>query len=138
VLLLLPALALVASTLALRPLVGGLRVAGALMFFSAQAPESQQRVESILAAEGLQSRGSGAIGAAARFVTRAPVSGIFAGATAALVLLGLALPGFVLAWRVRFGTAFSALALLAWIAAATGASLVAFGQLHPVRSIFGS
>jgi hypothetical protein len=138
VLLLLPALALAASTLALRPLVGSLRVAGALMFLGAAAPENQQRVESILAAEGLQSRGPGALGAASRFVARAPVAGMFAGATAALVLPGLALPGFVLAWRVRFGGAFSALALLAWITAATGAGLVAFGLLHPVRSIFGS
>jgi hypothetical protein len=137
VLLLLPVLAFAATALAFRPLVGGLRVAGALMFFSAQAPESQQRVESILAAEGLQSRGSGALGAAARFVTRAPVTGLFAGLTAAVVVLGLALPGFVLAWRVRFGAAFSALALLAWIAAATGAGLVAFGVLHPLRSIVG-
>jgi uncharacterized membrane protein YGL010W len=60
---------------------------------------------------------------------------MFAGLTAAVVILGLALPGFILAWRVRFGVAFSVLALLVWIAAAVAAGLVAFGVLNPVRSI---
>ena len=43
--------------------------------------------------------------------------GTFGGATAAVILLGLAAPGAILGWRVRFGIAFVAAAAALWLLA---------------------
>lgn len=133
VLLLLPAMALAVVGLAARPLAGALRVTAALVSSEPGDRESEARLESVLHAQGLQARGSGWLGAAARFLARARVIGVFGGATAALVLLGLALPGFILAWRVDFAVPFSVAASALWLLTAAAAALVAFGALDPLR-----
>jgi hypothetical protein len=61
------------------------------------------------------------------------MTGVFGSAAAAVVLLGLALPGFILAWRVRFGATFAALATILWLLAAAGAAVVCFGVVDPLR-----
>lgn len=133
VLLLLPALGLVAAALATRPLAGALRVSAAVISSDEKDPASQTRKDAVLEAEGLPTRGSGSIASTSRFVSRALMTGLFGGAIAAVVLLGLALPGFILAWRVGFGAAFTASSSIVWLLAAVGAGLVAFGVLDPLR-----
>jgi len=133
VLLLLPALGLVVTALTTRPLAGALRVSAAVISSDQKDPASRKRQDAILEAEGLPTRGAGSIASTSRFISRAVMTGLFGGAIAAVVLLGLALPGFVLAWRVGFGAAFSAAASLVWLLAAVGAGLFAFGVLDPLR-----
>jgi hypothetical protein len=133
VLLLLPVLALAVASWSARPLAGALRVSAALISFEPGDREGEARLESVLEGEGLQARGSGSIGAAARFLARTQATGIWGGGLAGTVLLGLALPGFILAWRVRFGGLFAAAASVVWLLAAAGAGLVALGVLDPLR-----
>jgi hypothetical protein len=133
VLLLLPALGLVVAALATRPLVSALRVSAAVISSDEKDPASRQRSDAVLEAEGLPTRGSASAASTSRFLSRALMTGLFGGAIAAVVLLGLALPGFILAWRVGFGAAFSAAAAIVWLLAAVGAGLVAFGALDPLR-----
>jgi hypothetical protein len=133
VLLLLPAIALAVAGLTTRPLVKALRVSAAIVSSVHDDPASQVRTESVLEAEGVQARGAGSIAAAATNISRAMMTGLFGGATAAVVLVGLALPGFILAWRVRFGATFTALSSLTWLLAAAAAALVAAGVVDPLR-----
>jgi hypothetical protein len=58
--------------------------------------------------------------------------GTFGGATAAVILLGLAMPGAILAWRVQFGSSFLAIAAALWLLAAVLGGLVAGGVLDPL------
>lgn len=133
VLLLLPALALTVAGVASRPLAGALRVTAALVSSEPGDREAEARLEAVLHAQGLQARGAGWLGGVSRFLARARVIGVFGGATAALVLLGLALPGFILAWRVEFAGPFSIAASALWLFAAVSAGLAALGVLDPLR-----
>lgn len=49
------------------------------------------------------------------------------------MLVGLALPGFILAWRVRFGMVFSVLSSAVWLLAAVGAGALSLGAFDPLR-----
>jgi hypothetical protein len=133
VLVLLPCLGLlVASTLTHR-LGKAMRVTAAVLSSDRSDPAGRARTDAVLEAEGLATRSVGSIAALARFIARSTTLGTFGGVTAAVILLGLALPGFILAWRVRFGTSFLALASAVWLLAAAGGSLVSFGVLLPLR-----
>jgi len=112
-----------------RTVGSALRVTTAVASYDPDDPESRQRSDALLEAAGFSTRGSGSIGAVSRFLTRATMLGTFGGVTGVIVLLGLALPGFILAWRVRFGDTFRALASAAWLMAATLGSLVGLGVL---------
>jgi hypothetical protein len=133
VLLSLPTLALAVASLATRPLVSALRVSTAVVSSDEKDPALQARLDAVLEADGLASRGPGSLARTSRFISRAMMTGVFGGAAAAVVLLGLALPGFILAWRVRFGAGFTAAACAAWLLAAAGAALVATGVVDPLR-----
>lgn len=130
VLVLLPLLGLV--------LVGGfglqlgraLRVSVAVVSPQESDPESKGRAAAILEAEGLEPERVGPI---SEFIGRALLGGTFGGFATLAVLMGLALPGFILAWRIDFGAAFTALATGLWLVAAVGASLLAIGMLDPLR-----
>jgi hypothetical protein len=133
VLVLLPCLGLLVAAALTNRVAKGMRVVVAVFSSDASDPESYERTGKLLEAEGLPTGGSGSLGAAARFVGRSSIVGVFGGATVAIVLLGLALPGFILAWRIRFGSAFRAIACAAWLLAAAGGSLAALGALTPLR-----
>jgi hypothetical protein len=109
------------------------RVAAAVLSSDPSDPASRARSNAVLAGEGLSTEGSGSLGATARYLTRTTFIGVFGGATVALVLLGLALPGFILAWRVRFETGFLAVSSALWLVAAAAGILAALGLLKPLR-----
>jgi hypothetical protein len=127
VLMLLPVLGLLVAGTLSRVVASALRVTAAVTSSDTSGPESRPRTDAVLEAEGLPTQGSGSIGAIARHLARATTLGVFGGVTAVPVLLGLALPGFILAWRVRFGGAFLAFASTAWLLAAILAGAVAVG-----------
>jgi hypothetical protein len=131
VLVFLPVLALLVAGLAARPLARALRVSSAVVSSHPKDPALQKRAEEILAAEGFGA-GSGSIGSLSRFVSGNLVRGVLGGVLGAFVLVGLALPGYVLAWRVRSGPALAAAASALWLVAAAGASLVALGVVDPL------
>jgi hypothetical protein len=127
-----------AALLALLPLLGplvalpvtlgvarALRVTAAVTS-SIEDPAGRERTDAVLEAAGFSSSGSGSIGAISRFIARATLVGSFGGATAVVVLLGLALPGLILAWRVRFDGTFRAAASVAWLLAAVMGTVVGF------------
>ncbi len=130
VLVLLPVLALLVVSVLAQQLGKALRVSVAVVSPQENDPEGKKRADAVLEAEGLPTLGIAAI---SEFISRALIAGSVGGVTAGVVLLGLALPGFILAWRVRFGAPFVALASALWLAAAVGASLVSFGVLDPLR-----
>lgn len=131
-LLLLPVLA-AATTLAVsRPHFQALRVATAVVS-SERTPESEARTEAVLHAAGLPARGSGWLGATSSFISRAAMIGSLGGATALLVLVGLALPGLLLAAPVRFGAGFTLAAAAAWALLLLVAVSMAAGLVHPLR-----
>jgi hypothetical protein len=132
-LVLLPCLGLLAATALTNRVAKGMRVVVAVFSSDASDPTSYERTDKLLEAEGLPTGGSGSLGAAARFIGRSSIVGVFGGATVAVVLLGLALPGFILTWRVRFGSAFRAVACAGWLLAAAGGILAALGALKPLR-----
>jgi hypothetical protein len=104
--------------------------------FSPTAPDdadARARAEARLLAEGFALDRSGSLGGLARFMTLTQFAGLFGGATAALVLVGIALPGFILAWRVRFAPVFVFLASALWLIAAGVAALAALHALPPLR-----
>jgi hypothetical protein len=68
-----------------------------------------------------------------RFIARGSVVGAFGGTIAAVILLGLAVPGAILAWRVSFGGAFAAISSVLWLVAIVVGGLVAAGVLNPLR-----
>jgi len=133
VLFLLPTLGLLVASSLTHQLGKALRVATAVISSDANDPVATSRVDAVLEAEGLQTKGAGSIAATSGLIARAATVGFVGGFTAVLVLLGLALPGLILAWRVRFEASFSALASALWLLAALGASLVSLGVLDPVR-----
>ena len=131
VLFLLPALGLVAAGMLAGQLGKAMRVAVAVVSPDEHDAASQQRSDAVLEAEGLDSKGS--IAAVSGFIARRTIAGTLGGTALAIALLGLALSGFLLAWRVHFGPSFVALASAAWLLAAAGASLVSLGVLDPLR-----
>jgi hypothetical protein len=134
VLFLLPGLGLLVASSVSYPLGKALRVtAAAVMSSEKDDPTRRERGDALLEAEGLGLRGVASIAATSRFIALSILGGHLGGVTAAVVLLGLALPGFILAWRVRFGVSFSMLASTLWLLAAVGSSLVSFGVLDPLR-----
>jgi hypothetical protein len=132
-LLALPCLGLVVATAVTQRVAGGVRVAAAVLSSDPSDPASGARSDAVLAGEGLSTEGAGSLGATARYLTRTTFIGVFGGATVALVLLGLALPGFILAWRVRFGTGFLAVSSALWLVAAAAGILAALGLVKPLR-----
>jgi hypothetical protein len=132
-LLLLPVLGLAAAGVTTQRLATAVRVSAAVISSDEKDPASQRRSEAVLEAAGLPTKGSGSIAATSTYIARAMMTGVFGGAAAAVILLGLALPGFILAWRVRFGATFTALATLLWLLAAAGAAVVCFGVVDPLR-----
>ena len=133
VLLLLPALGLMVATAVTHQLATALRVSAAVVSSDANDPASQRRSDAVLEAAGLPTQGPGSIAATSSFIARATTAGFFGGLTALVVLMGLSLPGFILAWRVRFGAAFSVLSSALWLLAAAGAGLVSIGVFDPLR-----
>jgi hypothetical protein len=133
VLLLLPLLGLTTACLTVERLATAVRVSAAVISSDEKDPAAKTRSDAILEAAGLPTKGSGSIAATSSYIARALMTGVFGGATAAVVLLGLALPGFVLGWRVRFGGTFAAIATALWLLAAAGAALVGFRVLDPLR-----
>jgi hypothetical protein len=129
VLVLLPVLGLLVAGTLTRAVASALRVTAAVAASDVGDPESRARADAVLAAADLPTRGSGSIGATARYLARAMMLGTFGGITAVHVLLGLALPGFILAWRVRFGVVFQAFASTAWLLAAILGGAMGFGVL---------
>lgn len=128
-LILLPVLALLVVSVLARQLGKVVRVSAAVVSPQENDPESKKRADAVLEAEGLPTQG---IAAVSEFLSRALIAGSVGGVTAAVVLMGLALPGFILVWRVRFGAPFVVLASAVWLLAAAGASLVSFGVLDPL------
>lgn len=132
VLIALPVLGVLVAGLATRPFVTALRVSSALVLSDPRDPAKQKRAEAVLEDEGLAATGSGSLARTSRFLARSLVLGVLGGVLGSLVLLGLAVPGLVLASRVRFGPAFAGAASALWIAVAAGASLVALGVVDPL------
>jgi hypothetical protein len=133
VLVLLPALGLLLASSVTYQFARALRVAVAVVSPVEGDPESQKRSDAALTAEGFASEGSGSLGAISRFVARGTMIGTFGGAVAAVILLGLAAPGAILAWRVQFGGTFVASAAALWLLGAAIGALVAAGVLNPLR-----
>jgi hypothetical protein len=132
VLLLLPVLALLVAGLAARPLARALRVSSAVVPSDPKDPGLRKRGEAVLAEEGFATTGSRYIGRVSAFISQNLMLGVLGGILAGLVLVGLALPGFILSWRVAQGPAFTAAASALWLVAAAGGVLVAAGALDPV------
>jgi len=133
VLLLLPALGLIVASAVTHQLGKAMRVSVAVMSSDESDSARRTQADAVLEAEGLALQGVGSIAATSTFIARALMVGLFGGITAVIVLLGLAFPGFILAWRVRFGASFLVLASALWLLAAAGASLVSLGVLDPLR-----
>ena len=130
VLFLLPALGLLAAGSLAGQLGKAMRVTVALVSGDEHDPASLKRSDAVLGAEGLGPR---SIIAISGFIARRTMVGSLGGAALAIALLGLALPGFILTWRVRFGASFLALTSAVWLLAAALAGLVSFGVLDPLR-----
>jgi hypothetical protein len=133
VLVLLPLLGLLVAGSLTHQLARAMRVTVAVVSPEEGDTAARERADAVLEAHGLPTRGSGSIAATARFIARATMIGLFGGLSAMVLLLGLALPGFILAWRVRFGASFTALASAVWLLTAAGAAVVALGGLDPLR-----
>jgi hypothetical protein len=133
VLLLLPLLALAVSSALTHRLGLGLRVTAAVVSSVGSEPDSRTRSDVILQGAGLRTEGPGALGETSAYVVRTASVGLFGGALTVVVLLGLSVPGFILAWRVSFGPSFTVLASAMWLMAAAGAAAVASGVLDPLR-----
>ena len=132
VLLLLPCLGLLVATPVTHRLAKGLRVTFGVLTADLSDPEGRARSDAVLEAEGLSTHSS-ALGATARFAARTSIVGLIGGATVAVILVGLALPGFILAWRVHFGGVFLALGSTLWLLCAAGGILATLGALKPFR-----
>jgi hypothetical protein len=124
VLALLPALGLLLAGLVTHEVRVALRVTAAVVGPEEGDAKSRERSDAALEAAGLPTGGSGSIGAVANYLARAAMLGTFGGITTLVVLLGLALPGFILAWQVRFGVTAVAAASAAWLLAAVLGSLL--------------
>jgi hypothetical protein len=133
VLVLLPVLGLAIASAVTWEVGRALRVTAAVVSSIEDDPATKSRSDAALAAEGFATEGSGSLGAISRFIARGAMIGTFGGATAAVILLGLAVPGAILAWRVQFGSAFLAAAASLWLLALVLGALVATGLLNPLR-----
>jgi hypothetical protein len=133
VLLLLPCLALALATAVTLRLAKGVRVNSTVLSLDYGDPASREGHDAALEAHGFAVREPGGLGAVVRYLARTSLIGVYGGATAGLVLLGLAAPGFILAWRVGFGSRFRAVASAIWLLGATLGSLAALGLLEPLR-----
>jgi hypothetical protein len=133
VLVLLPVLALLVASAVSFEVARALRITAAVVSSIENDPASQARSDAALAAEGFATEGSDSLGAISRFIARGAMIGTFGGATAAVILLGLAAPGAILGWRVRFGSTFVAAAAALWLLALALGALVAAGVLNPLR-----
>jgi hypothetical protein len=133
VLLLLPALGLVLAGSVTHQLRKALRVSAAVVSSTDDDSAGKARADAVLEAEGFATRGSGSIAAISGFIARATTAGFFGGLTAVVVLVGLALPGFILAWRVRLATSFAVLSSAVWLLAAVGAGALSLGAFDPLR-----
>jgi hypothetical protein len=134
VLALLPLLGLLVAAAVASPVASALRVTVAVLSSDRSDPESERRTDAVLASEGLPTKGSGSIGDVSRFIARGAMVGTFGGALAALVLLGLALPGGILAGRVSFGGSFVAVSSLLWLVGLAVGCLLAAGAWNPLSS----
>jgi hypothetical protein len=76
--------------------------------------------------------GSGAIAAVSSRIARATVLGSVGGIVAAVILLGLALTGGLLAWPARVGRVFTAASIAIWIAVVAAGAALAAGLYSPV------
>jgi hypothetical protein len=132
VLVLLPLVGLLLTALLTHRVAKGTRV-GAIALSSMGDPSAGERGDAALEAEGFSTDRSGGLGRLARYLSRTTLVGAFGGAFAATVLLGLAIPGFILAWRVRFGAAFRAAAAAVWLIGAVFGVLASLGLLAPFR-----
>ncbi len=132
VLVLLPLLGLVLTTLVTHRVAKGTRVA-TLALSNLSDPSAHERVNAALEAEGFGVETPGSLGRLARYLTRTTLVGVFGGAGVATVLLGLAVPGFILAWRAGFGAAFRAAAAAVWLIGAVFGVLASLGLLAPFR-----
>lgn len=128
-LVLLPVLALALVGGLARQLGKAVRVTATAIPSPTDDAEARKRADAVLESEGF---GSGSLGRISDFIGRSLLVGTFGGTAALAVLIGLALPGFILAWRIRFGAPFTALATGLWLAAGAAAGLVALGLFDPL------
>jgi hypothetical protein len=133
VLVLLPILALVATALLTQRVAKGTRCGALALASIGDEPGDRERNEAALESEGFAMDRSGSLGRLARYLSRTTLVGTFGGATLAIVLLGLAVPGFVLAWRTRFGAGFRSAAAALWLLAGSFGALASLGVLGPFR-----
>jgi len=133
VLVLLPALGLLIASAVTYEVGRALRITAAVVASVENDAASKTRSDAALAAEGFATEGSGSLGAISRFIARGAMIGTFGGATVAVILLGLAAPGAILAWRVQLGSPFVAAAVALWLLGAALGALVATGVLNPLR-----
>ena len=131
-LVLLPLLGLLLTALVTQRVAKGTRI-GAIGLSSMGDPSARERGDAALAAEGFSTDGSGDLGRLARFLSRTTLVGTVGGAVVATVLMGLGVPGFILAWRVSFGAAFRAAAAAVWLIGAVFGVLVSLGLLPAFR-----
>jgi hypothetical protein len=131
VLLLIPILGLLAAGALAWQLSKAMRVAVAVVSPVKDDPASQKRSDDALAAQGLDPQGH--IADISEFIALRMMAGVFGGGAVLIALVGLGLTGLILAWRVRFGTSFLALASAVWLLAGGVASLVSLGVLDPLR-----
>jgi hypothetical protein len=133
VLLLLPVLALSASALLTQRVAKGTRCGALVLASTGDEPGARERNEAALESEGFAMNRSGSLGRLARYLSRTTLVGTFGGATLAIVLLGLAAPGFVLAWGSRFGAGFRSAATALWLLAGAFGAFAGLGLLGPFR-----
>jgi hypothetical protein len=134
VLLLLPLAGLLLTALVTQSVAKGTRVGAiALSSMGDDDASARERGEAALEAEGFSMSRSGDLGRLARYLSRTTLVGTFGGAFVATVLLGLALPGFILAWRVRFDTPLRVGAAAVWLIGAAFGLLASLGLLSPFR-----
>ena len=132
VLVLLPLLGLLLATVVTHRVAKGTRVA-TIGLSSLSDSSTHDSVNAALEAEGFSMETPGSLGRLARYMSRTTLVGAFGGAFVATVLLGLAVPGFILAWRVRFGAWFRAAAAAVWLIGAVFGVLASLGLLSPFR-----
>jgi hypothetical protein len=133
VLLLLPLAGLLLTALVTQSVAKGTRVGAIALSSMGDDASARERGEAALEAEGFSMSKSGDLGRLARYLSRTTLVGTFGGAFVATVLLGLALPGFILAWRARFDTPFRVGAAAVWLIGAVFGLLASLGMLSAFR-----
>jgi hypothetical protein len=127
VLCLLPVLGLGITGVLAHELRDGLGVSLAVLANTKDDAARRSRVERYLDDAGLGHTGSGSIAAISMRITGALQVALIGGGAAVVVLLGLALTGLILAWRVRTGVLFAAASSLLWLAPLAIGALLALG-----------